>query len=113
MEQITQWDPDVIVFAPDSIYDSVASDSAWAQLKAIKIGQLLQVSRWRRTAGWDSRPPSTGLWASSGSPSCSIPMIFSYDLKAETVKFYKLFYHCDLTDAQYNDLVKGRPEEVV
>ena len=28
-----------------------------------------------------------------------------YDLKAEVQKYYQLFYHCELTDEQYDALV--------
>lgn len=105
-EQITQWDPDVVIFAPDSIYDTAAGDSAWAQLKAIKN------KNYYKSPGspycWMGFPPSVNrymgmIWLSE----LLYPDQFSYDLKAETVKFYKLFYHCDLTDAQYDALVKG------
>lgn len=38
MEQLAIWDPAVILFGPDSIYDTVGSDAAFADLSAIKNG---------------------------------------------------------------------------
>ena len=38
MEQLLLWDPEVIFFAPDSIYDKVGDDPAWQDLQAIRNG---------------------------------------------------------------------------
>ena len=32
------------------------------------------------------------------------PEYCDYDAKAEILEFYKLFYHCELTEQQYSDL---------
>jgi len=100
MEQIIAWDPDVIIFSDNSVYDEVASDQAWSELKAIKSGNYYEAPG--APYSWMGFPPSVNrymgmIWMSS----LLYPDVFDYDLKAETVKFYKLFYHCDLTDAQY------------
>ena len=33
------------------------------------------------------------------------PDAASYDMYTETAEYFKLFYHCDLTEGQYNELV--------
>ena len=43
MEQLAIWDPAVILFGPDSIYDTVGSDAAFADLSAIKNGSYYKV----------------------------------------------------------------------
>ena len=41
MEQLMLWNPDVILFAPDSVYASVGDDPLWQSLTAIQNGNLL------------------------------------------------------------------------
>lgn len=43
LEQLLLWNPDIIVFAPDSIYATVGSDPAWQQINAIKNGTYYEV----------------------------------------------------------------------
>ena len=43
MEQLAIWDPAVILFGPDSIYDTVGSDAAFADLSAVKNGSYYKV----------------------------------------------------------------------
>ncbi|MBQ2201377.1 MAG: ABC transporter substrate-binding protein [Clostridia bacterium] len=43
MEQIMLWNPDVILFAPDSIYASVGGDPLWSGITAIRTGHYYEV----------------------------------------------------------------------
>jgi iron complex transport system substrate-binding protein len=43
MEQIQLWDPDVLIIAPDSIYDTVGKDVLWANITAVKRGAFYEV----------------------------------------------------------------------
>jgi iron complex transport system substrate-binding protein len=106
MEQLLNWDPEVIVFAPDSIYETVGSDSTWQQLRAIREGSFYEVPQ--GPYNWMGVPPSVNrylgmLWLSQ----LLYPDTAGYDLYEETVRFYQLFYHCSLTEAQYNALVEN------
>ncbi|MUG26546.1 ABC transporter substrate-binding protein [Paenibacillus macerans] len=107
LEQIVQWDPDVIFFAPLSIYGSVASDGTWKQMKAIRDGNYFEVPG--APYSWMGSPPSVNryigmIWLSQ----TLYPDVFKYDLRAEVNRFYKLFYHSgDLTDEQYKALTQN------
>ncbi len=105
IEQIMNWDPEVIVFSPDSIYDTVGKDSSWSGVTAIRTGNYYKVPS--GPYGWLSSPPSVQrylglIWLGE----LLYPDYTEYDLKAEVKDYYKLFYDCDLTDEMYEDLVK-------
>ena len=104
MEQLLIWDPDVILFAPGSIYATVGEDSMWQQLTAIRTGRYYEVPM--GPYNWLGSPPSVQrylgmLWMMK----LLYPEQTDYDLKAEVQKYYQLFYHCELTDEQYDALV--------
>ena len=103
MEQIALWDPELILFDADSIYGTVTGLDTWPELSAIATGNYLEVSE--------------GPWNWMGTPSAAqrylgmiwltaelYPEYCDYDAKAETLEFYELFYHCELTEQQYSDL---------
>ncbi len=105
IEQIMLWDPEVIVFGPESIYDTVASESSWSGVSAIKNGTFYETPS--GPYGWLSSPPSVQrylglLWLGE----LLYPEYAEYDLRAEIKDYYKLFYDCDLTDEMYDKLVE-------
>lgn len=104
MEQILLWNPDVILFAPDSIYATVADDPAWQQVNAIKNGAYYEAPF--GPYNWLGFPPSVQkylgmMWMAQ----LLYPDAAQYDLYAEVAEYFRLFYHCDLTQAQYDALV--------
>ena len=104
LEQILVWDPDVIIFAPDSIYDSVGNMAAWQSVGAIAEGNYYKTPY--GPYGWLSSPPSVQrylglLWLGA----LLYPDYVEYDLQEEVTEYYKLFYDCDLTDDMYQSLV--------
>ena len=104
MEQILLWDPEVIIFAPGSYYASAADDPAYAQMQAIQNGYYYEVPM--GPYNWMGFPPSVQrylgmLWMAK----LLYPQAADYDLKAEVQEYFNLFYHCDLSDEQYEALV--------
>ena len=104
LEQIMVWNPEVIIFAPDSIYDSVATLEGWQGVEAIATGNYYKTPY--GPYGWLSSPPSVQrylgmLWLGA----LLYPDYTQYDLQEEITDYYKLFYGCDLTDAMYQDLI--------
>ena len=105
MEQLLIWDPDVILFAPDSCYDQIADAPEWQSLKAVSQGNYYKTPY--GPYGWLSSPPSVQrylglLWL--GALLC--PDYINYDLQEEVTEYYKLFYDCDLTDEMYQELIQ-------
>ena len=104
MEQIMLWDPDVILFAPDSIYASVGGDPLWQDVAAIQNGTYYEVPM--GPYNWMGFPPSVQrilgmLWMAK----LLYPAAADYDLFTEVQTYFKLFYHCELTEADYSALV--------
>lgn len=104
MEQILIWNPEVIFFAPDSIYSEVENDSAWQRLTAIQNGKYYEVPF--GPYNWMGFPPSVQrylgmIWMAQ----ILYPDTAQYDVKAEAKRYYEMFYHTELSDAQYDALV--------
>lgn len=104
LEQLLLWNPDIILFAPDSIYATVGSDPAWQQINAIKNGAYYEVPF--GPYNWMGFPPSVQrylgmMWMAQ----LLYPDTAQYDLYTEVAEYFKLFYHSDLTQAQYDALV--------
>ncbi len=103
MEQILNWDPSIVFFAPDSIYSTVADNENWQTIPAIKDGKYYEVP-FGPTTGWASRQASSASWVCSGWPG-PYTEAADYDMYEVAQTYFQLFYHCDLTIDQYNALV--------
>lgn len=104
MEQLLLWNPEVILLAPESIYESVSQKEEWQELEAVKSGHYYEIPE--GPYNWMERPPSVNRiigvkWL------CNLlyPEVFGYDMIKETKEFYELFYHCEITDAQVKELL--------
>ncbi len=105
-EQLLVWDPDIIIFAPDSVYDEVADSELWNQLTAVQNGNYYEVPY--GPYNWMGMPPSIQrylglLWISE----VLYPKLNETDLQAAVTEYYALFYHCELTDEMYNTLMEN------
>ena len=104
MEQILLWSPDVILFAPGSIYATVGGDETWKSIPAIANGAYYEVPF--GPYNWMGFPPSVQrvlgmLWMAK----LLYPDAADYDLYTEVAAYFKLFYHCDLSETDFNELV--------
>ena len=104
LEQILLWDPDVIIFAPDSCYDDVASSEQWQSAGAVARGEYYKTPS--GPYGWLSSPPAVQrylgmLWLGE----LLYPGYAEYDLQEKVTEYYKLFYGCDLTEDMYRELM--------
>ncbi len=104
MEQLLKWDPSVVVFAPNSVYDTVGSDPTWLQLTAISSGEYYEVPF--GPYNWLGFPASVQrylgmLWLGK----LLYPDQADYDLYEKASEYYQLFYHCTLSRDQYDELM--------
>lgn len=104
MEQLLLWDPEVIFFAPDSVFDTVGEDPAWQDLQAIRSGNYYRVPF--GPYNWMGFPPSVQrylgvLWAAK----LLYPEVCDYDLYTEIARYFRLFYGCELTKSQFEVLI--------
>ena len=103
LEQILLWDPDVIIFAPDSCYGNIAASEQWQSAGAVARGEYYKTPS--GPYGWLSSPPAVQrylgmLWLGE----LLYPGYAEYDLQEKVTEYYRLFYGCDLTDAMYQAL---------
>lgn len=106
MEQMILWDPEVIVFAYDSVYDDIAGDSTWQQLEAVKNGEYYEAPY--GPYGWLASPPAVQrylgmIWLVD----LLYPEYVDYDLQEKVTEFYELFYGYELSDADYAELTSN------
>lgn len=105
MEQITTWNPDVMIVGDPTFYASVYNDTLWKEIPAVKNHRVYLVPQSPFT--WFDRPP--GVNRIIGIPwtaKCLYPEKFAnLDMPALTKEFYSKFYHYDLTDSQVNELL--------
>lgn len=104
MEQILNWNPDVIVFSENSIYGTVGDDPVWQSVSAIESGRYYEVPF--GPYNWIGQPPAVQrllgmMWLGK----LLYPQAADYDLYDEVAQYYQLFYHCDLTREQYDALM--------
>lgn len=106
LEQILLWNPDVIVFAPDSCYAEIAGAPQWQSVAAVADGHYYETPY--GPYGWLSSPPSVQrylgmLWLGE----LLYPEYTEYDLQNAVTEYYKLFYGCDLTEEMYQALMEN------
>lgn len=106
MEQIALWNPDFILYGPDSIYDSVSDRQVWKEIRAIQNGSYLEVPE--TPYNWMGMPPAVQrylglIWLTAA----LYPEYCDYDVKKDIMEYYKLFYGCTLTEDQYDALTKN------
>ena len=106
MEQIALWNPQFLLFDAASIYDTVSGMGIWSELTAISTGNYLKVPEGPHN--WMSTPPAVQrclgmIWLTAQ----LYPEYCDYDVKAEILEFYDLFYGCKLTEDQYTCLTEG------
>lgn len=106
MEQILTWNPEFIIFAPNTVYDSVADDPTWQTLDAIQSGNYVEAPF--GPYNWMGFPPSVQrylgmLWMGA----TLYPDAADYDLYEEVRNYYDMFYHCDLSEEQFDALMEN------
>jgi iron complex transport system substrate-binding protein len=112
LEQLYLWDPEVIIFAPGSVYGSAGADPAWKQLRAVGSGAFYEVPQ--GPYNWMGSPPSINrflgiLWLET----LLYPEYVNFDLYEKTAEYYRLFYGYDLSPERFaaltaNSLANGR-----
>lgn len=104
IEQLYAFDPDYILFSPDSIYDKAASDPQWKELRAIREGSYAEIPG--RPYNWMANPPSInmvlGIWWAGN---LIYPEHFDYDVAEAAKEFYNIFWDYELTDAEAESML--------
>jgi len=106
LEQIMVWDPEILLFAPDSICDQIPTLPEWQNITAVSSGSCFKTPC--APYGWLSSPPSVQrylgiLWLGE----LLYPDYVTYDLQEEVTQYYDLFYGCNLTSEMYQEMMRG------
>lgn len=99
LEQVVNWNPDVILVEEPDVYRMVTTDNAWDVLDAVKSGRVYIIPDVPYSCM--GNPPSVNrvlgiLWLGD----ILYPEKYGIDIKSEFREFYKLFYHVELDDGQ-------------
>jgi iron complex transport system substrate-binding protein len=97
MEQVLQYDPQVIVAHEPLFFSHLEKETAWRNIRAVREGRVYRIPR--TPLNWFDRPPSfmrlLGLkWMTHQ----LYPAAYPLDLVAETRHFYKLFLNVTLDE---------------
>lgn len=102
-EQLAAWDPEYIFYYNGADPASAVDEAAWTSLRAVREGKCLEVPRLPYYLVY---PPTVNRYLAMIWLGCTVyPELFDWDLRAETEKFYSLFYNCTLTDELYEKLM--------
>ena len=104
MEQLYNFNPELIIFGADSIYDTVADDEAWQQLDAIKNGNFYEIPA--LPYNFMSEPPSVnmilGIWWCGN---LVYPEIYDYNVIEKLQEAYDVFWEYELTETEAREML--------
>jgi iron complex transport system substrate-binding protein len=104
MEQLLAWQPDVVIAFDRGFFESVASDPLWAKVKAVREKRVYLAPT--LPFGWVDVPPAANrLIGVRWLGKVLYPELFPEDLRAETRRFYGLFYHQEPSEQQLDELL--------
>jgi iron complex transport system substrate-binding protein len=107
IEQVLQWDPEVIITIDQTFAASVRDNPLWKSVRAVRDGRVHLSPK--LPFGWVDFPPGVnrlpGLWWLG---SKLFPALFQEDLRSITRDFYRRFYQVDASDAQVARVLAGR-----
>ncbi len=111
LEQIALWNPDLIIFAPDSIYDTVADDPAWDGIAAVDNGNFYETPA--TPYNWLNNPPTVNqVMGMQWLPRLLYPDKFDTSIADVTKSYYKTFYGYDMSDQEVADMTaKALPKQ--
>ena len=103
MEQLALWNPELILFAEGSIYDTVGDDAAFADLDAVKNSAYYEVpaTPWN----WLNSPPKVNqVLGMQWLPRLLYPDQYDDDLYETVAGYFKTFYGYDLSEAEFDEI---------
>lgn len=96
MEQLYNFDPDVILVTDTAALEIIESEAAWQEVRAVKDGKVYTVPL--EPYCWMSGPPSMnmilGVWWLGN---LLYPEVYDYDMTAKAQEMYKTLWNYDLT----------------
>lgn len=102
-EQLANWNPEYIFFYPPADASTIIAGNEWQQLAAVKENKCYTAPG---TPYNFISPPTINrylgiVWIAE----TVYPDDFDWDMKAMVMQYYDLFYHYELSDAEYNTMM--------
>lgn len=105
-EQIAIWDPDLIIFGPDSIYEEVLDAPLWDTLTAVQEKRIYQVPD--SPYNWLNMPPTVNqVMGMQWLPRLLYPDAFDDSIEDVAREYYRMFYQYELSDEELDELLVG------
>jgi iron complex transport system substrate-binding protein len=115
LEQVYAWNPDLILvwsgnFDGMDSYTEIKTNSAWANLEAVKNNQVYQVP-WK-PFGWIDRPPGINrligiIWLAH----LLYPEMYAHeDITGIIREYFQLFWHYDMTEEEAKEIMNPQPK---
>lgn len=106
LEYLYTVEPDYIVFGPGGPYSNVKKDSQWNTLDAIKSDKFYETPG--EPFSWMSAPPCVNQvlgvrWLGH----LIYPELYKNDIYKDARKYYKLFWHYDLSNDEVKKMLKN------
>lgn len=110
MEQVMEWDPEVIITSSPQFFSSVYSDPLWAGVDAVENERLYLAPQ--NPLCWIDRPQGPHLIIGTAwTATVLYPELFEdMDMEQLTRDFYSQFFHYELTDDELNMLLNPGAE---
>jgi iron complex transport system substrate-binding protein len=110
LEQIMLWDPDIILITyfisnEQSSFPQIMQEPIWQNVRAAREGRVYEIPYY--PFNWFDRPPGVNrLIGVRWLANLFYPDIYPLNLRDETKRFYKLFYHYNLSEQELDGLLK-------
>lgn len=106
LEQILDWNPEVIIAAQPGFAELAATDPLWADIDAVAAGEVYTAPA--LPFGWFDTPPGVNrLIGVRWLQNLFYPDSVEEPLEDQIKTFFDLFYHIELNDDQVADLLAG------
>lgn len=103
LEQIINWDPEVIFVFARPAYETITTAPEWADIAAVKDGRVYLCPSWPQN-WYDRSPNPLRVLGSLYTAAMCYPDYVTYDLDEEVASWFKTLYNVELTDKQIQAL---------
>ncbi len=103
LEQLQTWDPEFLFFYSEDAYNKAVTDPAWSELQAVKNGNCYTIPQ--QPIDFCFSPSVNRYLGIMWLGELMYPDEFDWDIKEEIFSYYKMFYHCSMTDTLYDQLM--------
>lgn len=91
IEQIMNWNPDIVILSPNSYYEDIYNDPSWSSVSAVKNKKVYEVPS--IPYSWVDQPPSIQqllgiLWLGN----LLYPKDYNFDMVEKAAEFMKLYW---------------------